>query len=63
MYSGKRDCIRGKWLYLGKVGVIGQTLLYSGKVVVFVQKWFCNSVGGGCIRYKLFYSIRVVVIR
>ena len=27
-------------LYSGKVVVFGQKWLYSGKVIVFVQKWF-----------------------
>ena len=31
-------CILAKWLYSGKVVVIGQNWLYAGKVVVFRQK-------------------------
>ena len=42
-----------KWLYSGKVFVIGRKRLYLGKVVVFVQS--C------CIRAKLLYSGKVVV--
>ena len=49
LYSGKKICIREKLLYSGKSGsvrakvvVIGQNLLYSGKV------FYSNN--GGCIQ-------------
>ena len=38
----------------------GQKRFYSGKVVVFGQKWL-NSVNSCCIRQKWLYSGKVVV--
>ena len=40
-----------KWLYSGKVVVIGKKLLYSKKVVVYGQSGF--------IRAKWLYSVKV----
>ena len=48
LYSGKSDCIRGKWLCSGK-------WLFLVKVFVFGQKLLCSSKNG-CIRAKWLYS-------
>ena len=53
LYSGRRGCIRAKWLYSCKVVEIGQKSLYSGKVFVLGRS--------GCIRAKWLYLVKVVV--
>ena len=41
-----------KWLYSGKVLVLGKSSLYSAKLVVFGQIWFYFGKSG-CIRAKI----------
>ena len=70
-----------EWLYLVKVVLFGQSdciranLLYSRKVVEFVQKWLYSGKYGffrvewlysrksGCVRAKLLYSGKSGCIR
>ena len=58
--SGISGCTRAKLLYSGKKVVFGQKWLYSGKNVVFGQKWLhsCKRVVFG---QKWLHSGKVVV--
>ena len=46
LYSGKIFVIGQEWLYSGKVVEIGQKWLYSGKVVVFGKNWLFSGKSG-----------------
>ena len=59
IFSGKSGYIRALWLFEQDC-YIRAKWLYSGKVVVFGQKWF-DLGESGCIRAKWLYSDKVVL--
>ena len=64
---GQSGCVRVRWLYSGKVFVIGQNWLYSKKVVVIGQKWLYSEKvvvlkKSGCICAKMDLFAKFVLI-
>ena len=60
MYLGKSGCIRAKVVVFGKVNVVGQKWLYSGKLVLFGQKVVLFGQSGG-IPIEWLFSGNVVL--